>query len=80
MLALMVSIKNRTVSDRTFMAYVTTLVLNTTSWTGSVLNLLNPCHTRVASLQCSHSVYKTLIAELRAVQTTATLWKRCAIV
>ena len=39
--------------------------------------LLNPCHTRVASLQRSHSVKKLQNAEVRAVQTPATLCKRC---
>jgi len=37
---------------------------------------LNPCHTRVASLQ---RFKKMQIAEVHAVQTPATLWKRCAI-
>jgi len=43
--------------------------------------LWNPCHTKVASLQRFHSVstaFKKLQnAEVRAVQTPATLYKRC---
>jgi len=45
--------------------------------------ILNPCHTRGASLQRSHSVKK--IAERRgarcanASNAVETLWKRCAV-
>ena len=38
---------------------------------------LNPCHTRVASLQRSQSVLKLQIAKERAVQSHATLCTRC---
>ena len=37
------------------------------------------CHTRVASLLCSHSVLKMHIAELCAVQSPATLCTRFTI-
>jgi len=76
-------INNMLTNHRKQMHYKVTALTNNTLHAVRNTNVinryakLNPCHIRVASLQRSHNVKKLQIAEVRAVQTQATLWNRC---